>query len=217
MLREADLAAEADEHISGDIGMGREPREHALERLVVLAVERDGAASFMSDREDAVDVRKLLAPGAVAKSIGDVARRARRAVHCADHGHVIPGSDPAIRPQVAGKRPRRTLRHRRLLGREGVVAVEQVGLDVVNVHPRPGRNRFRGKPDDLAVLAHRLPLGDVGQRDLVPERDRLADLDLATADAEDEPPGDRPGGDRHVIVAPEQDRPLFVGRRRHCG
>ena len=32
----------------------------------------------------------------------------------------------------------------------------------------------------------------------------------------DEPLGDRPGGDRHVVVAPEQDRPPLLGRRRHA-
>ena len=79
------------------------PRQHALEDLVVGPFEGQPAAPFVGDGEHAVDVGKILAPGAVAKPVGDVARRARRAVHRADHGDVIPRADPAVGPQVAAE------------------------------------------------------------------------------------------------------------------
>ena len=81
----------------------------------------------------------------------------------------------------------------------------------------PGRDRLRGEPDDLPVLPDRLPDGQFDQRDLVPQRDRLAGHDRPTAHAQREPRRDRPGGDRHVVVAPEQDRPPIVDRRRRHG
>src|SRR5262249_4096797 len=86
------------------------------------------------------------------------------------------------------------------------VAGEQVGLDVVDVDPRPRADRPRGEPDHLPVLPDRLPLGDIAQGDLVPQRDRLAGLDGAPPPFEPAPPRDRPRPDRPPVVPPRPPR-----------
>ena len=85
----------------------------------------------------------------------------------------------------------------------------------MDVDERAGRDRLRGEADDLAVLAHRLAGGDVGQGDLVAQPDRLADLDGPAAQVKDGPARDRPRRHRHVVVVPQDDRPRGLDRNRH--
>jgi hypothetical protein len=51
--------------------------EHPFQDLVVRAFEREPAAPLVRDGEDAVDIGKILAPAAIAKTVGDIARGAR--------------------------------------------------------------------------------------------------------------------------------------------
>ena len=131
------LAAEPDDDVGGHVGMVGEPGQHPLEDLVVEPLERQSAAPLVRDREDAVDVGKVGSPAAVAEPVGDVPRGAGRAVDGADHRDVVPRAHPAVGAEIALKRPRPIGRgHRRPLGGEGVVALEQVGLEVVDVNVR---------------------------------------------------------------------------------
>ena len=100
------LAAQADDHVGRHVGMIGEPGQHAFEDLVVGPFERQAAAPLVRDGEDAVDVGELGLPAAVAEPVGDVPRRAGRAVDGADHGDVVPRADPAVGAEVALKRPR---------------------------------------------------------------------------------------------------------------
>ena len=94
------LAAQADDHVGRHVGVMGEAGQHALEDLVVRALERQPAASLVRDGEHAVDVGKLGPPAAVAEPVGDVPRRAGRAVDGADHGDVIPRSHPAVGAEI---------------------------------------------------------------------------------------------------------------------
>ena len=212
----AHLATQAHQNTGGDVGVIGEAGEHPLKLDVVLAPGRDAATPFVGDGEDTVDVGELPPPLAVAEPIGDGPGRAGRAIDRADDGHIVSRPDPAVVPQIAAKRPGVGLRQSRAgLRGVGEVAREQVGLDVVDMDPRAAGDRLRCEPDDLAILADGLARRDVDHRHLVAQRDRLADLDRPIAQVECEPLGDRPGGDRHVVVRPQQNRPPGLGRRRH--
>ena len=103
VLSEADLAAQAHDHVGRDVGMVGETRQHALEDLMVGPLEGQSATPLVSDGEDAVNVGEILAPGAVAKSVRDVARRARRAIHRADDRDIIPGAHPAVGAEISSE------------------------------------------------------------------------------------------------------------------
>ncbi len=137
------LAAEPHDHISRHVGMMGEARQHALEDLVVEPFKRQPAAPLVGDGEDAVDIGEISPPGPVAELVGDIAGRAGRAIHRADHGDVVACADPSVRAQIAAKRPR-PVRPGRLgpLRREGIVALEQVGFEIMHVNQRTGRNRL---------------------------------------------------------------------------
>ena len=192
-----------------------EPGQDSLKLKVVGASDRDAAAPFVRDGEDPVDVGEVAPPLGPSEAVGDEPRRARRAVHRADDDHVVPRPDPAVVAEIAAKRPRLDLGRRwRGLGGVGIIPSEQVGHHVMDVDPFPGRDRSRREPDDLTVLPDRRPRRDRRDRDLVPQRDRFPNLDRPVLpQVEREPLGDRPGGDRHVVVPPQQDRPPAFGRR----
>ncbi len=194
-----------------------ETGQHPLEDLMVEPFKRQPAAPFMRDREHAVDIGKLLLPTAVTKPIGDIPRGAGRTVDRADHGDIVSRPDPTVRPRIAAKRPE-PLRLRRLrpLGGKGIVALEQVGFQIMDVDVRASGDRLRREADDLPVLAHRLAHGDVGQGDLVPQTDRVANLDRRPIQLQDKPTRNRPGRHRHVVVALEDDGLGFRDRYRHA-
>jgi hypothetical protein len=219
MAGEANLAAEADQHVSGHIRVIGEPGEDALELPVVGPLELEAASPLVGDGEDAVEVRIISPPGAVPEPIGDVLRDAGRAVHRADDREIVPRADPAIGPEDAGEGAE-AVGDGRLgtLGGEGVVALEQVGPDVLDVDPGPGGDIRRGEADNLAVLEHGLALRDVDHGELVPRPDRLPSLDLQAVDGHGGPLGNPPSRDRHIVARsqPDRSRCRIADRRRHA-
>src|SRR5204862_536748 len=101
---------------------------------------------------------------------------------------------------------------RRAVLAEGVVALEQVGTEVVDVDQLAGRDVARGEADDLAVLADGVALGDLLQRDLVAEADAGGEGDVAAAYVEGLALGEVAGGDGDVVFGAEVD-----GGARKCG
>ncbi len=97
-----------------------------------------GASPLVGDREHAVDVGIILPPGVAPEPLGDVARGARRAVHRADHGEVIPRPHPPIGPEEPLKVRGSITGRRGRLRRISIVTVEELGRDVVHVDPGPG-------------------------------------------------------------------------------
>ena len=75
----------------------------------------------------------------------------------------------------------------------------------MHVDERPGRDVLRGEADDLPVLSYRLTQRDVGQGDLMPQADRLADRDGAPAGFECKSARQRPGGHRDRVIAPQDN------------
>ena len=60
------------------------------------------------------------------------------------------------------------------------------------------------------------PVAIVGEGDLVPQPDRLADLDRSGRPGRrTDPVRDRPRRDRHVVVVPEDDRLHTLDRNGH--
>ena len=188
-----------------------EPGQDALELLVVGAADLEAAAPLVGDGEDAVDVREVAPPVVAAEPLGDGPRGAGRAIHGADHGDVVARADPAVGPEIAAEgAPGPSTGGRGDLGGVGVVAVEQVGRGRCGRGPiRPAAIGREAKPMIWPYLRTGSPSAMSVQGDLVPQGDRLADLDGRAADVQREPRGDRPRGDRHVVIAPEQDRPLL--------
>ncbi len=87
----------------------------------------------------------------------------------------------------------------------------------MHVDQRAGRDRLRCKADDLSVLAHRLARVDVGQRDLVAQPDRFANLDRSPAQSQREAARNRPGRHGHRVVASQDDGLGIIDCRRHLG
>ena len=195
-----------------------ETGQHPLEDLMVEPFERQPAAPFVRDGEHAVDIGKLLLPTAVAEPIGDIPGRAGRTVDRTDHGDIVSRPDPTVRPRIAAKRPE-LLRLRRLrpLRGKGIVALEQVGFQIMDVDVRASGDRLRCEADDLPVLTHRLAHRDVGQGDLVPQTDRAREpRSTMPIQMQDKPARNRPSRHRHVVVALEDDGLGFRDRYRHA-
>src|SRR5262249_29509607 len=129
------------------------------------------------DGDDAVDVGVAAQEAGVADPLGDVLVGAGRAVDGADDGDVVARAVAPVAAVVAhpGALPGGRGRRRRTRGAEGVVALEGVGRDVVDVDVVAGGDVRGGEADDLAVLADRLALADGAQGDLVAEADAAAD------------------------------------------
>src|SRR5207302_8578383 len=105
-----------------------------------------------------------------AEPFADVLGGARGAVDGADDGEVVAGAVAAVATVVALEVARLGRRRGRwAVTAEGVVALEGVGPDVVDVDVPAGRAVGRGEADHLAVLEDRLPGGDGPHGELVPE------------------------------------------------
>ena len=192
------------------------PGQHALEDLVIEPLERQPAASLVGDGEDAVDIGELRPPAAVAEPVGNGARGAGRAIDRADHRDVVARPDAAVGAKEAPERPEPLRRgHRRPLAGKRVIALEQVGPQVVHVHVGPGGNVPGGKPDNLAVFPDRFTLGDRAERHLVAQVDGLADFDRDIRQIQSKTLGNGPGGHCHVVVASEQNGPGRFGGSCH--
>src|SRR5581483_5569595 len=177
-----------------------EAGERAVELVVVGAVVLHGAAGLVRDRHDAVHVRILLEEVSLPEALGDVLARAGGAVDGADDGDVVARTVAAVAAVVAHPGARLGPgRWGRAVAAEGVVALEIVRRDVMNVDVTADGNVLAGEADDLAVFVNRFAFLDGPQRDFVAhadtrfERDRLAvDLKLRSGD-------EMAGGDGDVI------------------
>src|SRR5581483_8781013 len=171
------LTPQADEQVRGHVRVAGEPGQGAVELPVVRAVVLHGAALLVHDRHHAVYVRIPIEQAAGADALANVLARTRRAVHRADDGDVVARAvAQVVRPlgaavvalegaRLGGRR------RRRAVAAEGVVAVEGVGPDVVDVDVSAGGDVLAGEADDLAVLAHGLAGRDRPHGQLVPQTD----------------------------------------------
>jgi len=158
----------------------------------------------------------------VAEVIGHPPHRRGRAVDRRQQRHEIARTHPAIGPPVAQERLAFGFRHE--LDRfdafaEGVVQIKLalVHLDVLGVDVLAGGDVLRGKPDDLAVPSHRLPLRDRVDRQLVTRRDHLRHRDVSIRRGEDGPWQQRLLGDHHVIGWVELHRDIGNRHRAPLG
>src|SRR5262249_20538509 len=69
--------------------------------------------------------------------------------------------------------------------------------------------------DDLAILPHGLPGRNCIEGELVPQTDRLPDLDRTVSQLEDRALRDWTRRHRHIIVVPQDDRPYPLERNGH--
>ena len=210
------LAAEADHHHRGEVGMARIAAEGAAQHLQRLAGAVGGAAGAVGQGDDAVDVREALERlrvGVAAEVVGDGAGHRRRAVHRGQDADVVAGGDAAVGADDAVEGRRRVDVGGGLgAARRRVVAGEARELEVVRVHVLARRDRDLGAADDLVVAAHRLAGRDRAGRDLVPRRDQADDGDPFALDprAADE----LLAGDDDVVVRMDADDEAAVRGRR---
>src|SRR5262249_45479137 len=156
-----------------DIWMLSETSERAGELLMVLAAIGDGAAGFVNERDDAVDVGEL-GENLFREILGDVFRRRGGTVHGADDADVIARGGAAVGAAISHKCAAGDgSRFRWDFAAEGMFESQLPGFNVVRVNPASGGNRLRGIADCLAELAQRLAFIDGPQRDLVAHIDPL--------------------------------------------
>ena len=218
-LHLVDLAAQPQHEEAGEVGMAGVARHRPTQDLEALA-PRPGhaAAGAVRERHDAVDRREVLGDDA-AHPFGDQFGRGGRAVDGGEDAQVVAGGRAAVGSPDALER--RALGLRDVVRRHRVGAV--VGLaderavgDVVGVHVVAPADLPVGEADDLAVLAHRLALGDVGGRDLVPARHLDVDVER--------PPAlgvvawfEVLGDENDVVVAAQPDGDRFQRGRGRSG
>jgi hypothetical protein len=160
----------------------------------------------------------------IAEALGDHAHDRRRTVDGGNHEDVVPGPDPPVGAQVAIERPHLgggAIPRRPALDGDLEALVERAGGEVVLVNVLAGRDRHRGKADDLAVAAHRLADGARADRDLVPGGDAGGERDPPGVGLDAGPGGEAQLGDHHVILGMQLQRTRHAvspsspaGRRR---
>src|SRR5262249_39390225 len=110
------------------------------------------------------------------ESFGDVLAGTGRAIHGADDGDVVARAVTAVTPVVAHEVARRCgQRSGRAIAAEGVIALEGISADVMDVDMAACRDVFAGKADNLPVFVDRFAALDVAQSNLVPQADALAE------------------------------------------
>ena len=186
--------------------------QHPLQVVVALAAIGHAAAGGVGQRHHPVDLRiplqQLLLGGA-----RDVAGDRGGTVHAGQHADVVAGADLAAGPPETLERRPLGLGHefrRPGFGAEGIVALELVHLDIVDMHMVAGGDRLGGEPDDLVVFAHRLADRDRRRRQLVAGRDMDSSRDTLIRDI----------GARQKIGARDHDvigRIQPDGQRRRTG
>src|SRR5262249_11676101 len=138
------------------------------------------------------------------------------AVDGTDDGNVVAGAEPPVAAVVAPKGARLGRRPRRwAVAAKGVVALEGVGGNVVDVDVGAGRDVLAGEADDLAVLADRLAHPNGAKGELVSQADAARQLEGAAVELDFQPFGQVPGGDGGVVVGAEMDGDLGQRHGRH--
>src|SRR5205085_3738548 len=127
------------------------------------------------------------------------------AVDGADDGDVVARGIAEVVPPLRAAivaHPEARLRCRgsgRTVAAEGVIALEGVGGDVMDMDVIAGRDVLAGEADDLAVLVDRLALLDGPQGDLVAETDPAGQGERLALVIELLPGGERAGGDGDIV------------------
>jgi hypothetical protein len=83
---------------------------------------------------------------------------------------------------------------------KGVVALKNVGREIVNVDVSAGGNVLAGEANNLAVLANRLALGDGADGDLVAKADAAGDREDGSVELVFLTGLKRPRGDGDVVL-----------------
>src|SRR5262249_56614759 len=140
------------------------------------------------------------------ESLGHVLARRGRTVDRAADGDVVAGAVTAVAAVVA--HPGALLGGglvRRAVAAEGVVALEGVGREVVDVDVLSRSDLLAGETDDLAVLVDGRALLDGDEGDLVAEADAGGEGDGLPLEGEGGAGREVTGGDGDVVVGGEAD------------
>jgi len=203
------FAAKADEDIGGDIRMLGEAGEREVELLVVGAVVLHGAAGLVRDRHDAIDVRIALKQIGRPKALRNVLTGGSGTIDSANEGDVVACAVTAVAAVVAHEMALRGraggvisgMKGRRwAVAAKGVVALKNVGREIVNVDVSAGGNVLAGEANNLAVLANRLALGDGADGDLVAKADAAGDREDGSVELVFLTGLKRPRGDGDVVL-----------------
>jgi hypothetical protein len=204
-----DLAAEADQKHSGEIGIGRISPLGPLEYLEALAATGHSAAGAVDERHDAIDIREIGENSRAIESFSHEAGNRGRAVHTGEDADIVPRTRLAVRAPIALERSL-CLGGKDLGGpgvaRMGIVAFELSHLDILFMNPLAWRNRRLGEAYDLTELGDRRPSGNGHDRHLVTARDtRRRNNPCCSSTLLD-----RIDGDNDIVGRVQFDRPRFL-------
>ena len=132
--------------------MSGESCEGAIEQLVIVAVIGEGAAAFVNDRDNAVDVG-VAAEICAGQFLSDVSRGGGGAVDSADDGDVVAGTGGAVAATIALKGACRRYGELQQIGAKFVAGAFAIEADVVSVNPLSGCNIAGGRSDWLSEFA----------------------------------------------------------------
>ena len=158
----------------------------------------------MGDRNDAVDVRKLIEQAGFFRRFGDKLRHRAGAVHRGENAQIIARAVAAVGAPVAHESSVLVNRSEfGVLAGKAVVAAVLAHAEIVNMNMLAGRDRGFGLADDLTVADDVFAFGDVAGGDLVTAGNHLGEGNGHTFD-------DRSGSqigkrDHDIIVAMQTD------------
>ena len=205
-----DFAAEADQDVSGDVGMPHEAGQHAHQDLVRRA-RLQPAAALVRESNHPVDIGKIPAQHFIGELLLNVTRHRGGTVHTRDDGQVITRADPAVGAFVTHEgadRLRWSRRNRRgtassFLARK-IPSPEVVGMDMFARLDRPV-----GKTDDLPVFSHWRPVRNGDERDLMPRGYRLHQGDRASCGGELNPDAERSSSHGDIVTGTQDNSAIL--------
>ncbi len=159
MVDLVDLAAEAEDEGSGDVGVDQDSAKRAAQ-LIHIGAESVAAALAVRKGNDPIDIGRQ---GFVVVAASDEFGGVRGAVTGGDDGDVVAGSHAAILALVAKERGGIGARgrDRDLGGREFVLEHEFLIGEVVGMDMAAGIDGKFGAADHLAVALHGFAGGDI--------------------------------------------------------
>ena len=177
MTHRALFATKSHQQVSANVGVPGNAAHDTVQHLMLKAVKLHAATGVVSKSDHAIDIR-IVGEEFLVETLRDVLGHGSGAIDRGDHANVVSSPRLSIWSAVAHEG---TVRDwgggRRDFRCAGIVLHKVTVGQVVQVHPGSLGNCLFGATDDLAVLADMLFVGNVGDGNLVPDRNGLQQLD----------------------------------------